>query len=104
MSTSLTQDELAAVLALTNKAMPTRSELVAALDELYSSGPTLYDLLANGQLTFTPDGKHLRLPPPAPAELWQRSHTPPKERSEIAQAAPVLVVGSFSFYEGGGIE
>ena len=70
-------DTLACALALTGQAAPTAAALAMALAELYpSGGPTVPDLLAADWLVPTVDGRGLRQPPLAPAELHARLTAP----------------------------
>lgn len=68
-------DDLASALCLANQATPTPAALATALRSLYPNddGPSVADLLATGWVVPTIDKLRLRLPPPSPAELWQRS-------------------------------
>jgi hypothetical protein len=96
-------DALACVLTRTGKRTPTATELATALAATYpgGTGPTVPDLLAAGWLVPTIDGRGLRQPPLAPAEVTARlaaANKPDKTRYFTAPApdktrqpyAPVL--------------
>lgn len=84
-------DALACAFTLTGKITPTAAELANVLAEMYpgGTGPTVPDLLADGWLVPTIDGRGLRYPPLTPAEVDARlaaSNKPDKARYSTTPA------------------